>query len=134
MKNEILVNHFLSEIVEDIEIVYTNTRNDNEVHELQKLYFRKPAECFFLNDLRKENFESNMDISSAETKQRDLFTQVIPLSYVMNKQQHFYQKYGSFYYFTTEEFFKQSHYFLYLMSIVINIILLLSVKFEHIDD
>lgn len=134
-RNQILVHQFLKHIVEDIDIqIKIDDQWGGNIVYLQKLYFRKPAECFFLGQIRKNNFESKMDITSVVTKQRDLIMQVLPFSYVMVEQQKYFKKYRSFYFMTTEEFYKAMHYLLYFLSIVINILLLIAITFEHEND
>jgi hypothetical protein len=80
---EILVHKFLTKIIEDIEIE-TEITDDETTHiYLQKLFFRRPPECFFLNEIRKYNFETRMNITSEVTKQQDLFAEVVPFTYIM---------------------------------------------------
>lgn len=75
----------MTDIVEDIEVETEILKKDSHECYLQKMFFRRPPESFFLNDIRKENFETTMDITSEVTKQRDLFAQVVPLNYVMQE-------------------------------------------------
>ena len=67
-KKEILVHKFLSDIVEGIEVVTNNGKAEDSEYYIQKMFFRRPPESFFLNEIRKSNFETDMDITSPVTK------------------------------------------------------------------
>lgn len=75
-----------------------------------------------------------MDISSTETKQRDLFSRVVPFRYVMQEQQKQFTKLGKLYFLSTEEFLKYLHYLLYFLSLLLNFFLLFSVIFDNEPD
>ena len=65
---------------------------------------------------------------------KDIFNNLKRFYLEMSHNQRSYQKFGFFYKFTTNDFFINSQILLYLISIILNIIMLIYLDADHIDS
>lgn len=118
--DELIIHLFLTKITANIEITYKNEEN----HRLIRVYFRRPADCFFLTVEMKLDFLKNCNYSSIQNKHIALFDSVGPFYIEMQTNKRYYEKFGRLYQLTTTDFFRHNQIVLYLLSVLLNIIML----------
>lgn len=123
---ETIIYLFLIHITANIEVKYDR----DQTKKLIRLYFRLPSECLFLTEDMRNDFIKNVDCSSIQSKHIDLFDAVDPLHIEMKSNKQFYEKYGDFYIITTSDFFKFNQIVLYLLSLLLNVIMLIFLTSE----
>lgn len=128
--DEIIIYLFLQNITANIEVVYDSA----QVSKLMRLYYRVPPECLFLTQDSMDNFLKNVSYKSTQSKHIDLFDAVDMFQIEMKANKRYYEKYGGLYKLTTTDFFKYNQIVLYMMSILLNIIMLIYLSSSNVSN
>lgn len=125
--DEIFIFLFLTQVTQSVEVVLrtekeTETGIETET-KLVRIFFKVPSQCLHLTSQTKYAFLENADYTSSQTKHRYLVDTVNLLHEEMMHNKTNQQRLGRLFYFSTSDFFTQSRVFLYMLSVLLNILM-----------
>ena len=118
---ELIVYYFMKNITSRVEI-----RDEKSNAEI--FIFPKRPMCFFLRETTKNNFQETCQIDNTEAKLLDMFDSFQQFFLEMQSHQRFKSQYRFIGKFATDKSFKYMRILCYLLSIVINFLLLYDIE------
>ena len=133
LKQEIFIFVFIKRIVMSIEVIF---EKNNEERKLKKVFFKKQAKCFLLSNETKNKCLLEIDYMSSNynKKHTDFFNLWKMFNTEMKYNKKLFEKYINYYIFVSQDTFRKHQLYLYLLSILRNILSLFALEGKHITS
>ena len=114
------IYQFLKTISSNIEMTITKGKKSS----LKRINFIIPPECFFMTRQMMDELIEVMDIETTNAKHIYILDSIEGMHIEMISNKRNFEKYGKLFIFTTNDFFKRMTIVIYIISVLLNFIML----------